>query len=508
MNSEVIKKMKGQRKQYNGFGCSEKICLAIAAAVFIYTCFRAALISISHDEALTFLIHSRGSFKDILGHTLWFSSNNHLINTFLIKLCVGLFGNSEFVIRMPALLGHALYLSGMLMILKLFMNGVPLLLSYGLAVTNPFLVDFFSCGRGYSLAVGFMIMGVYYIFRGIVYPEEYRAKDDVIAVLMFTLSVLSHLAYLNVYLSFVGVLLIQRMYAPKKFGIAVASVAVSAIILRSIYNTGVIQRISMSLFEWGGIRGFWTDTVSSLLNHVLYGQPYSGSRLICWSSRLIFAFYVISLAVVVYAILKRKLKQPEYGLLVWVTCLLFFIAVGMRMEFAFFKIKYAIGRAALYIIPIYVIMISLLLKTAVFIARKWARRMVLGALYVLIFVVLVHNAVCFNITHFYTWGFDAHTKEAMNIIRAASTDKIHSLRKVTIGINWIFEPATNYYIFKDNLYWINWTTRNGPDGEYDYYYFCDGDKDIVNKHNLKIIRHFEIFESYVALPNKNILLQK
>ena len=129
--------------------------------------------------------------------------------------------------------------------------------------------------------------------------------------------------------------------------------------------------------------------------------------------------------------------------------------------------------------------------------------MVLGALYALVFVVLAHNAACFNITHFYAWGFDAHTKEVMNIIRAASTDKIPALRKVTIGINWLFEPATNYYIFKDNLYWIDWTTRHGPDGEYDYYYFCDGDKDIINKRNLKIMRHFEIFESYVALPKQN-----
>ena len=115
-------------------------------------------------------------------------------------------------------------------------------------------------------------------------------------------------------------------------------------------------------------------------------------------------------------------------------------------------------------------------------------------------LLLAHQVACFNITHFYVWSYDAHTKEAMKMIRAASSGEIHKAREVKIGINWLFEPATNYYIFKDKLYWIDWTTRSGPDGEYSYYYFRGDDKDIINKRNLKIVKYFPVSDSYFALP--------
>ena len=98
------------------------VCIFI---VFLYTSIRAYFLSMTHDEAITFLNHARGSFSDIFTYAGQIMANNHLLNTFLIKIFTSLFGISEFVIRIPALIGHGLYLVGVYKVLGLFLKIVP-----------------------------------------------------------------------------------------------------------------------------------------------------------------------------------------------------------------------------------------------------------------------------------------------------------------------------------------------------------------------------------------------
>jgi len=109
----------------------------------------------------------------------------------------------------------------------------------------------------------------------------------------------------------------------------------------------------------------------------------------------------------------------------------------------------------------------------------------------------VTNFLCFNITHYYCWEYDASTKKAMKKIydlTSSATD-----RKYCMGINWVFEPSTNYYILKNQMFWMEWTHRGGPDDIYDYYYLRDDDKRIAKKHHLKRIESFPLSKTYLAV---------
>ena len=150
----------------------QKFVFIFCLGIFLYTCLRAHVISISHDEALTYLLHVPKSIKNVLFDIEGLASNNHFLNTILIKISVSLFGNTEFVLRIPALMGHGIYLIAIWKILKLFSRDKRLILGFILLSSNPFLIDFFSCARGYSLGVGFSMLSLLYFFKRI------RAEED------------------------------------------------------------------------------------------------------------------------------------------------------------------------------------------------------------------------------------------------------------------------------------------------------------------------------------------
>ena len=143
----------------------EKAGIFIAVIVFGYTCIRAAILSITIDEAATYLWHVQLSFRQIFSHTWQGILETHLLNTLLIKIVTQFFGNSEFAIRIPALIGHVLYLFWTIKILNLFLKGRKFILGLSLMVTNPYLLSFFSCARGYSLGLGFFMGGLYFCLK-------------------------------------------------------------------------------------------------------------------------------------------------------------------------------------------------------------------------------------------------------------------------------------------------------------------------------------------------------
>ncbi|MCX6800323.1 MAG: hypothetical protein NT091_04220, partial [Candidatus Falkowbacteria bacterium] len=125
--------------------CKNLIILFLGL-IFVYSCLRSCFLSITHDEAITVLYHSQHSFWDIVYYNTPILSNNHLLNTLLVKLSIALFGFNELAVRVPALLGHLLYLTGIYQLIKFVYRksdvffGIPIIF----LVANPFVLDFFS----------------------------------------------------------------------------------------------------------------------------------------------------------------------------------------------------------------------------------------------------------------------------------------------------------------------------------------------------------------------------
>ena len=508
--------LKNKNFQFVKINWDENIAILIGIIVFIYAGIRAATLSLTHDEAITYLYHASGSFKEILLSLGPVSSNSHLVNTVLIKIISGLFGNSEFVLRIPALIGCGLYLIGGFKILKLFFKNVKFIISFSLIATNPFLLDFFSCARGYSLGLGFLMIGLYYFLKRIISTDSsLSVRKNELTIIMISMSVLSNLAFLNVFIAIISMLIfleIKENLFLTKHSLATfvkqlnmrifVAVLASVTCLFLIYNPSVIRAIRLYTNDYGGVKGFWMDTVTSLAECSLYEKHYFNINVIFIAKIFIFISFIASVLVLLRLFIKKQNLQLINKFFLAVVYIIFLIALSIKTQFIFLNIRYPIDRAIIYLIPIYLILILLLWEHICLVRNRYAKIIVNGLFCVLISVMLLHNFLCSNVTHYYIWRYDAATKKTMRIIYDLTKDKAPYSREYKIGINWLFEPSTNYYIVRNKMNWIKYTDRSGPVGIYDYYYFLDKDKWVIKKYNLRLIKSFKISGAYLASPQK------
>ncbi|HLU40705.1 MAG TPA: hypothetical protein VK081_15070, partial [Planctomycetota bacterium] len=123
---------------------------AIALAVFVACCWRAATQALTHDEALTWQLYVAGPFAAVVLH---YDANHHVLHTLLCRASAAAFGDGELALRVPALLAAAVYL----LVARRLTVGQRAdargLLAFGLLAANPFVLDYFALARGYGLAL-------------------------------------------------------------------------------------------------------------------------------------------------------------------------------------------------------------------------------------------------------------------------------------------------------------------------------------------------------------------
>lgn len=129
------------------------VCLSIL--VFGFIALRASRQSITIDEADTYIVWvARGGFA------AWEpASNNHQLNSLVMSLAVFLFGTANLSIRASALLGAALYVvSAASLTSRLSTRTIHGLALFLCLTCNPLILDYLVAARGYSLAMGFLLL--------------------------------------------------------------------------------------------------------------------------------------------------------------------------------------------------------------------------------------------------------------------------------------------------------------------------------------------------------------
>ena len=131
----------------------------IAAALFavVWATIRACVQSVTIDEADTYFWFVTRAPKELF-HPF---PNNHILNSLLMWASIHVFGTSVFSIRAPALLGGAIYVAICYFLSRSIADRFNLQLSIFIClVYNPFILDFMSVGRGYSLANAFLLAAI------------------------------------------------------------------------------------------------------------------------------------------------------------------------------------------------------------------------------------------------------------------------------------------------------------------------------------------------------------
>jgi hypothetical protein len=115
---------------------------------------RACVQSITIDEADTYLVwvarHDPSQWEA--------ASNNHVLNSLLMRLFTSVFGVSHLSVRAPALLGAALYIFAAYLLCRKLAPGLRVQWPvFVCLVYNPFVFDYLVAARGYALALGFLM---------------------------------------------------------------------------------------------------------------------------------------------------------------------------------------------------------------------------------------------------------------------------------------------------------------------------------------------------------------
>lgn len=126
--------------------------LIAAAFAMLWVIARACVQSITFDEAFSYLTFAAPAWP-----AQWTpSSSNHVLHTALVRLVTSVFGLSHLTVRIPALLGAAIYIGVCLRLSRLLAPGPLFQLSLFICLTcNPFVQDYLVASRGYSLALAF-----------------------------------------------------------------------------------------------------------------------------------------------------------------------------------------------------------------------------------------------------------------------------------------------------------------------------------------------------------------
>lgn len=481
-------------------GKQTNIALAgMAVLLFLYTCIRAMRLSVTWDEAYTYIEFARNG-KVFLQNYDMMSANNHILNTGLMIVFTKLFGLHEFAMRIPALMAHLLFLFFSARLLRNVENKWLALAAFVILNVNPYLLDFFSLARGYGLSLGLMMASIYFFYLAC--TAEHKGKCAFISMLFAALAVFANFVLLNYCLVLFGLLWLNAMRSTagmpllQQKALAVlksmaASTVVMAVLLVVVIPVTLKLKAAGALF-FGGERSFWSDTISTVTARCLYDMGYNH-----WIERLVkgFALLIILLAAIYYTRLFLKKKAGSVFFSVSLLLLLVLCSLSAAVQHHLLHTPYLMDRTALFL----VVLFSLVF---VFFIDEVSKRkpVVCIAAYLSSALLLVHFAICFNFSYVLEWKFDANTKEMLSDI-----EKIKSIppgkETISIGIPLTFDPGINFYREKNSLLWLNTAWRNETSNML-HDYFCLRQEDLpeFNMDSIEIIKTYPGTGNMLARP--------
>lgn len=473
-----------------------------------YSTYRAIHIPITVDEGTTFLVYAQNSLKDVfLNNPV--NTNNHFLNTFLIKLSTWILGDSQFSVRLPSLLGHLLYIIFSFKLLQAISARTIVIIS-GIALLhfNPYFIDFFGLARGYSLSWGFMMGSMYYLYR---YIEARKTKFISWSFILAGLSVYSILISLNYFLALIvafNIIFLLEFFSKSSRSNFIlhflrknTPAILSSVVLFAFLAYPISQVRANN--EFYGERGsFLNDSILSIVNQSLFGKRYFGSD---FPDVLIGLAIIVFIAVLIFSIVKlitkkitsySKTENILIGGLTFST--LFTIACWSTIaQFYLLETPYLSGRTALIFVPLFSILPVFFFTF--FQEKKWIQ---LVLCIVPLFAYSFHLSKTANLNSVREWWFDTNNIDVLNYF--LEKEKIDT--KVTFGISGLNSPSFHFYEkvwnLEDKVEMIR-RDQLAKEEYFDYYYIEKHYMNQISEERYEIMKQFDSRVLLKLKPNSS-----
>ena len=490
-------------------GAAPRLWAQLAAGLFLaglagVNAYRAATQSITADEAFTYN-HFAGGDEPVKVY----DANHHVLFTWLARASVTCFGLPEFTLRLPAVLAGFFYLAGVFLLSRrLFCSPGLFLLSAASLSLNPFLLDFLSAARGYGLALALFLWAFYLLARDLETASEAAPGRTRPAALCLALAMAANLNFAVPAAALAGVFSLAAAWRRPPFARRLLGLAGQFLALGLLPAAALLawplRTASRSNF-YVGVETLRQTLQGAVFYSFCHAAPQAPSALqnLLWDVSSWFVPAALGLgaawcAGLIARAARREGRRPEGpeivlllagGTALGALALLVLAKHGLRLG-------YPVDRTALYWIPLFTLLCLGL------IGASRGRGLLLAALGLapaaFLAAACVQYALQFNLRYYAQWHYDAGTKQIVNLIRARQAQQ--SKPKVRVRATWLFEPSLNFYRQRYRLVWLERLTREGPEGEADYYVLEGDDLGLLDRRGLRVLYRDPVSGAVLASP--------
>ena len=379
---------------------------------------RACVQSITIDEADTYLVwvarHDPSHWEA--------ASNNHVLNSLLMRLFTSVFGVSHLSVRAPALLGAALYILAAYLLCRKLTPELRLQWPvFVCLVYNPFIFDYLVAARGYALALGFLMC--------MLAVAAYTRLDAAACALCSVCAALSFAA--NFSFAFVDAF---AMLAILAWACArTQATQTRARLLGACMLPGLLVSVFLSVpavLHWPkGQLGYGAHSLGEMFATVARASLYRLNPQIV--NPLLYRLLdhvkpFLLPALLVLAVWQWVRSRPAIsGALLGILA----AAVGAHwLLLKLFRVPLPMDRTAIWIVPLCVLAIG---------AAAAGRRALTVTLYVMSFYFIL----CLRLNYFKEWDWDADVNRIYPVLAWYN----HTYGVRDLASNWMYGAALNFY---------------------------------------------------------------
>jgi hypothetical protein len=460
----------------------------IGASVFAFIFFKSSTASFTHDESFTYLHYPHASFQKIISFSDSYT-NNHILNSLFMKYMELLLGSSEIALRLPNLMLLIVFMVYGFLMIKAFNPWIKVPL-FVILISNMLMIDLFGIARGYGLSIGFMVIGIFHFLRLAQYG---KSRDLIVFHLTMLLASLASFTMLTVYGALVIIYFLLWFIKspgpiwPKKVK-SIRWFLIPMVFTLAILYEPVRRVITYNKMDFGGGSGFYTDTVKHLIINLFQGTAPASGWLVLF--QLIITILVLFGLVIVIKNLSRRSVRHDYpfiGLTVF-NFLLILLAAIFILQHHLIGTSYPISRFSVFLVPVFVLYCGFLIAILKPGVLSKAATILLIPLALTAIAGFVSKA---DFNSFGEWGYDANTKIMLYDLETIAQPNSATDEKITLGVNWLFEPTINFYRETRNITWLDDVTRDGFTMDQQYFYILETDLNELPVSDYEIVRVYK-----------------
>jgi len=454
---------------------SLNLAFLLVLPVFSYINLRAWFLAFTYDESWTFLGYATEDFWKVVTNEFP-AANNHVLHSLIMGWVYELFGQQEYILRLPVLLSFVVFAYFSYEISK-SLSKKMWWLPFIMVIYQPYLLDYFVAARGYALALAFMMGAIYFLFR---FSKQLRLKWAWYSLIFAALAAYSNFTYLLLFIAISMGVTLLGFTQKKKFGAMLPVVTIGSILGLMVYIP-ITQLIMAKELYYGGEDGFFEDTLMTLARSFIYG--YSESNVLAW------VFVLIIALAGVFAMQKLFLKA-KLSMGFWIAFILIIIEIGSILQHHLLDSPYLIDRTAIFFIPLILFACSWI----VFQFKESIIRNIVAFMFVGLSILNLLIAVNFS----YLLDFKEHsdTKSAMLLI---ANDQDLPEDGFVLGKSIYMNATVNFYRVKLGLERIEQSGLEFCEEteKTKYYYLFEKDISCLENKDVELMQYFPVSETYL-----------